>query len=385
MAESFWKKEISFGRKPKEQQAVPEADVAPAVKAVLDPSAEPVVLPAAAPQTAVPAQPDHKDTTDLPGVTGDYGWLTTSFDPNDVPDEMPAIVAPLVSLPTHASHPASVVPTVVAPEPLPGPDREAEQVAAIAPSNPAPFWKKELSFSRGAKAPKQPKAAKKPKQAKAPKETSAPFWKKELSFSRGAKQPVVAEAAVTTQVVTEAKTPFWKLELKRPPKGEKLDKQPKAAKQPREKKQKGVSAGAAKTGLVGLKIGASQVAAARVSNNGSPELLQIARLPLAEGIVVGGELRDVDALAEALKELFGKHKLPKRGVRLGIANNRIGVRTFEINLVDPPASEPYQVAKIGVQLVDASGEDVPGSQGEWEFDVRVCLEEKMPPPGASPD
>jgi type IV pilus assembly protein PilM len=79
-----------------------------------------------------------------------------------------------------------------------------------------------------------------------------------------------------------------------------------------------------------LKIGASQLAAARVSNNGSAELLQVAREPLAPGIVVGGELRDPDALAEALKDFFAKHGLPKKGVRLGIANNRIGVRTFEI-------------------------------------------------------
>ena len=34
--------------------------------------------------------------------------------------------------------------------------------------------------------------------------------------------------------------------------------------------------------------------------------------------------------AEALKDFFAKHGLPKKGVRLGIANNRIGVRTFEI-------------------------------------------------------
>jgi type IV pilus assembly protein PilM len=79
-----------------------------------------------------------------------------------------------------------------------------------------------------------------------------------------------------------------------------------------------------------LKIGASQLAAARVSNNGSAELLQVAREPLAPGIIVGGELRDPDALAEALKDFFAKHGLPKKGVRLGIANNRIGVRTFEI-------------------------------------------------------
>ena len=52
------------------------------------------------------------------------------------------------------------------------------------------------------------------------------------------------------------------------------------------------------------------------------------------GIVVGGELRDPDALADALKVFFAKNKLPKKGVRLGIANNRIGVRIFDIVGVD---------------------------------------------------
>lgn len=165
------------------------------------------------------------------------------------------------------------------------------------------------------------------------------FWKKQLSFSRVAKRAegVAAHGAAGEVVVTEKKPPLWKRELKlsrpkleHPPKGVNLPKQP------REKRQKVAhgSGGSAKTSLVGLKIGASQVVAARVSNNGSPELLQVARAPLAEGIVVGGELRDVDALAETLEELFGKHKLPKRGVRLGIANNRIGVRTFEIAGID---------------------------------------------------
>jgi type IV pilus assembly protein PilM len=73
-----------------------------------------------------------------------------------------------------------------------------------------------------------------------------------------------------------------------------------------------------------------------VSNNGVAELLQVAREPLNAGIVVGGELREPDALAEALKEFFKKNRLPKKGVRLGIANNRIGVRTFEIEGIDDP-------------------------------------------------
>ncbi len=82
--------------------------------------------------------------------------------------------------------------------------------------------------------------------------------------------------------------------------------------------------------LVGLKIGASQLAAATVSNNGHAEVLQLARGPLAAGIVSNGELREPELLAEALKEFFKQNKLPKRGVRLGIATNRIGVRTLEI-------------------------------------------------------
>ena len=86
--------------------------------------------------------------------------------------------------------------------------------------------------------------------------------------------------------------------------------------------------------LVGLKIGSSQLAAARVTNNGSAQLVQVARGALDPGIVVGGELRDPDALSAALKDFFAKNKLPRRGVRLGLANNRIGVRIFELEGIE---------------------------------------------------
>lgn len=82
--------------------------------------------------------------------------------------------------------------------------------------------------------------------------------------------------------------------------------------------------------LVGLKIGASQIAAARIVNNGAPELVEVFREPLDPGVVVAGEIRDPNALASALSRFFELHKLPKKGVRLGISNNRIGVRVFEI-------------------------------------------------------
>ncbi len=82
--------------------------------------------------------------------------------------------------------------------------------------------------------------------------------------------------------------------------------------------------------VVGLKIGASQIAAAQIVNNGAPELVEAFREPLEPGLVVSGEIRDPDTLGDALKRFFELHKLPKKGVRLGVANNRIGVRIFEI-------------------------------------------------------
>jgi type IV pilus assembly protein PilM len=82
--------------------------------------------------------------------------------------------------------------------------------------------------------------------------------------------------------------------------------------------------------LVGLKVGGSGVAAAHVSNNGSPRLMGVAREPLESGVVVGGELQRPGLLAETLRRLFDENELPRRAVRLGVATSRIGVRAFEI-------------------------------------------------------
>ena len=82
--------------------------------------------------------------------------------------------------------------------------------------------------------------------------------------------------------------------------------------------------------VVGLKIGASRLTAARLEVNGGVELVQLATSPLPAGVIAGGEVRDVQGLAQALKEFFKRHKLPKRNVRVGVGNNRIGVRTIDI-------------------------------------------------------
>jgi type IV pilus assembly protein PilM len=86
--------------------------------------------------------------------------------------------------------------------------------------------------------------------------------------------------------------------------------------------------------VVGLKVGASQIAAAEVINKGAPRIVRMARTPLPRGVVVGGELREPEELAAALKTFFRKNNLSKTCVRLGVANNRIGVRTFDIAGID---------------------------------------------------
>jgi len=87
--------------------------------------------------------------------------------------------------------------------------------------------------------------------------------------------------------------------------------------------------------IVGLKIGASQLVASRVVNNGAPaKLVQLVRQPLDPGVVVGGEVRDVPALARALDQFFTQEKLPRRGIRLGVGTNRIGVRSLDVEGID---------------------------------------------------
>jgi type IV pilus assembly protein PilM len=192
-----------------------------------------------------------------------------------------------------------------------GPEERVEpelEVEAVEPEEKTSLLKKEISFRRKPKRPKQPKQAKQPKakKEKRPKAASEPKAK-----SSGLKREI---------------------SFRRKPKAEKQLPEPKE-KAPR--RQKGAGRKRAKR-LVGLKVGGSQLAAARVVNNGVPELVQVAREPLESGIIVGGELREPELLADSLRAFFRKHKLPRQGVRLGIANNRIGVRVLEIAGIDDP-------------------------------------------------
>lgn len=91
-----------------------------------------------------------------------------------------------------------------------------------------------------------------------------------------------------------------------------------------------------KTGsIVGLDIEAGSIAATEVRSNGSAEVTASAIAPLAPGAFHEGEVLDADSLAIGLKELFAKHKLSKQ-VRLGIANQRVVVRTMRLPAIEDP-------------------------------------------------
>ncbi len=100
-------------------------------------------------------------------------------------------------------------------------------------------------------------------------------------------------------------------------------------------KESGPKGGRGGRKVVGLKIGASQLAAAVVTRtNGQDELVGLARMSLEPGIVVDGEVRDAEALKDALQTFFDENKLPRRDVTIGVASNRIGVRTVDISGID---------------------------------------------------
>jgi type IV pilus assembly protein PilM len=87
--------------------------------------------------------------------------------------------------------------------------------------------------------------------------------------------------------------------------------------------------------IVGLDIEAGSVAATEVEANGSARVAASAVEPLAPGAFGEGEVLDPDAVAEALKSLFSKHKLSKR-VRLGVGNQRVVVRTLRLPAIEDP-------------------------------------------------
>jgi type IV pilus assembly protein PilM len=392
---SIWKRELSFGRKSKEAEPVepveeedtwrrdlifgtvePEVGDEPVAEAQPEPDPEPLPEPVffELPPDAEPEyEPEQPAVEERPSwaapptasVSSAYGWLTDDLAPADLAStswagtQAPVPIVPAAPEPEPEPEPEEIVAEVVEPERVPEPEPEPVFEAAALPVVPLP----RPEIHPPVTAAELPALAVDAGDAEE-KEKKPSFLKRDLSFRRRAKeqQPATADelAEDAPEEAAEKKSLLKRdLSFRRKPKpeaeeappkperrrsrrrgaAEPVAEQPEEPKPPKEKRRgKGVKVQSAQRHkkLVGLKVGASQLAAARVHNNGSAQLVQLARQDLEPGVVVGGELRDPEALAQALKAFFKKHKLPKTGVRLGIANNRIGVRTFDLAGIEDP-------------------------------------------------
>jgi type IV pilus assembly protein PilM len=333
---SIWKKEISFRRR-RDRAAdyvlVPPtqaASVAPAAseppqdlpslpaEQVLPPVAPPVPPPAA-PPAAPPAEPMSPPTGQPPRLQPDAPVDAPVAPPFTTP--APAPGAPAAS---HAAGTASAPPPSHEPHDVDG--------GAYGPSSAA-----EPIVSRAAASP--PTGPSEPVLPAAPQPAPA--------VERPAAQPAPPVAALPVDALPESPLPpASAAPVSAPAEPELSRRERRAAKHAAElaatenrkrEKERAKESGASPSQharVVGLKVGASQIAAAEVINKAGPRIVRMARMPLDRGVVVGGELREPDKLAAALKTFFRKNKLPRSCVRLGVSNNRIGVRTFEIAGID---------------------------------------------------
>jgi type IV pilus assembly protein PilM len=130
--------------------------------------------------------------------------------------------------------------------------------------------------------------------------------------------------------------------------------------------------------VVGLDVEAGSIAATEVRINGSVEVAKTGVVPLEPGVFREGEVSDAEGLTQALKTLFGRHKLGKT-VRLGIANQRVAVRSLRLPFIEDrdeletairfQAQDhipmPLEHAVMDYEVVDRSA----GEGGERRMDV----------------
>ncbi|MCO5328270.1 MAG: type IV pilus assembly protein PilM [Solirubrobacterales bacterium] len=139
--------------------------------------------------------------------------------------------------------------------------------------------------------------------------------------------------------------------------------------------------------IVGLDIGTATVAAVELRVNGSVSVEKTAIAPLPEGASQDGEVADADALSATLKDFFTTAKLGK-DVRIGVANQRVVVRTLRMPRVEKQgeienairfmAQEQMQMplddAVVDWQVLDSSPEvaasgqmDVAVAAARWDM------------------
>ncbi len=124
---------------------------------------------------------------------------------------------------------------------------------------------------------------------------------------------------------------------------------------------------------VGLDIGSEAVRAAVVeSGKATPVLRRFSEVPLPPGVVSAGDILDDGAVTEAVAALWKRHRLPRKNVVVGIANQRVIVRQVDV----PHLEEAELVDALPYQVQDAI--PIPVEDAVLDF---VPLEEFTTPDG----
>jgi len=77
---------------------------------------------------------------------------------------------------------------------------------------------------------------------------------------------------------------------------------------------------------IGVDVGSTAVRVAEVAAGDIPVVVRAAQVPLPPGVVEAGEVRQPEAVAEALREAWSKSGVKSKQVHLGVGNQRVVVR-----------------------------------------------------------
>ena len=81
---------------------------------------------------------------------------------------------------------------------------------------------------------------------------------------------------------------------------------------------------------IGVDVGSTAVRVAEVAAGDLPVIVRAAQVPLPPGVVEAGEVRQPEAVAEALRELWSKSGVKSKHVHLGVGNQRLVVRELAL-------------------------------------------------------
>jgi type IV pilus assembly protein PilM len=121
---------------------------------------------------------------------------------------------------------------------------------------------------------------------------------------------------------------------------------------------------------IGLDVGSTAVRAAEIVAGDPPALLRAAQVPLPAGAVESGEVRNPEAVAQAIRDLWQRGGIKAKQVTMGVANQRVVVR--EVTVPALPAKELRQSLPFQVQDLIP----IPVDDAVLDYDVLDELEQE---------